>query len=402
MSDNFKIEDVAPETLDTRTSYAKDEEKIEIVSIPTIQLPNYDYGRSQEQIDYWTQIRNKPENPLFWTWIDSDLYISAWQTKILTAWVYNYNSIIIESGGTLTTDDTSGDFIIKSMLSSRIDGTIDFSSKNVSFRTSTTISTLAWEILTVWATGQWGNWGNWWTFFWPQASWGSAQNWYGGGGWGWEWWLTSDNHQNWWVGTNWGEPGTGWASITNVYGSPTTTNWAGNNGTWLGSGGGWSFATYTFVGNLTAWGGWTTDPITWVGTNWVNAAVNTTSRYGSAGGGGWGGWRPGRNWLNIFLYLNWLSGSGSILSNWENWKHAWDGWNWAWYLWFGQSGWGGGGGGGWSPWAIGLFYSWVSSSLTITNNIGTWWTGWSWAHNWWNGSDWASSSKIVKDISQLF
>jgi len=43
MSDNFKIEDVEVETTETRKKYSKDEEKIETISIPTIQTPDYKY-----------------------------------------------------------------------------------------------------------------------------------------------------------------------------------------------------------------------------------------------------------------------------------------------------------------------------------------------------------------------
>lgn len=58
--DAFKIEDISPETLDTRVSYKKDEEPIETIKQENIVLPSYDYGRSQEPLDYETQIRNKP------------------------------------------------------------------------------------------------------------------------------------------------------------------------------------------------------------------------------------------------------------------------------------------------------------------------------------------------------
>lgn len=43
MTDNFKIEDMEVETTETRKKYGKDEEKLETVTIQTIQIPNYQY-----------------------------------------------------------------------------------------------------------------------------------------------------------------------------------------------------------------------------------------------------------------------------------------------------------------------------------------------------------------------
>lgn len=58
--DAFKIEDIYPQTLETKTTYKKDEEPIETIRQENIVLPSYSYGRSQEPLDYETQIRNKP------------------------------------------------------------------------------------------------------------------------------------------------------------------------------------------------------------------------------------------------------------------------------------------------------------------------------------------------------
>lgn len=58
--DAFKIEDISQQTIETKTTYKKDDEPIETVRQENIVLPSYNYGRSQEPLDYETQIRNKP------------------------------------------------------------------------------------------------------------------------------------------------------------------------------------------------------------------------------------------------------------------------------------------------------------------------------------------------------
>lgn len=58
MTDNFKIEDMEVETTETRKKYGKDEEKLETVTIQTIQIPNYQYWSNQDTIDAKIGIRN--------------------------------------------------------------------------------------------------------------------------------------------------------------------------------------------------------------------------------------------------------------------------------------------------------------------------------------------------------
>jgi len=57
-----KIENISPENIDTRVSYSKDEIKIETVFPETIQIPSYEYGNWQQELDYNIAIRNWPSS----------------------------------------------------------------------------------------------------------------------------------------------------------------------------------------------------------------------------------------------------------------------------------------------------------------------------------------------------
>lgn len=119
MADLFKIEDISPETTSTKQSYSKNEEKIESVSMPNIQVPDYMYGNSQDTIDAWIAIRNLKSSTTdkkyciayksTTTTVDSsgtaivlDTYDtndsgmnSSWTITITKDWVYNINSCVV-------------------------------------------------------------------------------------------------------------------------------------------------------------------------------------------------------------------------------------------------------------------------------------------------------------------
>lgn len=56
-----KIEEVKVETIES-TSQPKWAEVIETIYPETIEVPNYDYGNSQNTLDYNIALRNKPTN----------------------------------------------------------------------------------------------------------------------------------------------------------------------------------------------------------------------------------------------------------------------------------------------------------------------------------------------------
>lgn len=65
-----KIEETSVETIADAGKTPKGEEKIESVSIPTVDVPNYEYGQSQNTLDFQLALRNKPANPVFGTGAD--------------------------------------------------------------------------------------------------------------------------------------------------------------------------------------------------------------------------------------------------------------------------------------------------------------------------------------------
>lgn len=72
-----KIEEVKVETIES-TSQPKGVEKIETIYPEVIEIPTYDYGNSQNTLDYNIALRNKPTN--WW------LTIQMWSFTITATW----------------------------------------------------------------------------------------------------------------------------------------------------------------------------------------------------------------------------------------------------------------------------------------------------------------------------
>lgn len=85
MADLFKIEDIGPETTSTKQSYTKNEEKIESVSMPNIQVPDYSYGNSQDTIDWAVSVRNITAPPKF-AILAGTYPASTWNFSITWVW----------------------------------------------------------------------------------------------------------------------------------------------------------------------------------------------------------------------------------------------------------------------------------------------------------------------------
>lgn len=107
------------ETLETKTTYSKNEIKIENLEIETIEVPEYNYGQSQNTLDYNKAIRNKPEQSgwkykvwsfditsawyltISWVWfrpkyLEIEWIYGWWYTKWKTDWTTT-NSIILDT-----------------------------------------------------------------------------------------------------------------------------------------------------------------------------------------------------------------------------------------------------------------------------------------------------------------
>ena len=114
MSDNFKITDMEQENIDTKTSYTKDDQKIENITLPTIPTPDYSYGNSQDSIDWWLWVRNIWSRHFVWSFINWSItlivpfkprtiscitygdwiwiaYFSSWAWGISDTWVITQN-----------------------------------------------------------------------------------------------------------------------------------------------------------------------------------------------------------------------------------------------------------------------------------------------------------------------
>ena len=109
MSDNFKIEDVEVETTETRKKYSKDEDKIETISIPIIQTPDYKYWASQDTIDAKVWVRNISSSIQFASleMSGSQTIPSATQTQITSFDTSgSYWSALTVSGQTIVVNTT--------------------------------------------------------------------------------------------------------------------------------------------------------------------------------------------------------------------------------------------------------------------------------------------------------
>lgn len=79
-----KEEIIKVETLD-KNSEVKWTEKIETIYPKTIDIPTYDYGNSQNTLDYDIALRNKPivwSNYKIWNWI----FTTTWSISITWLW----------------------------------------------------------------------------------------------------------------------------------------------------------------------------------------------------------------------------------------------------------------------------------------------------------------------------
>ena len=328
-----------------------------------------------------------------WDWSNGDLVVASGTTN-LTLWtVYNYSSISISAGATLSTAWADGTMKIKCKGTCTIDGTINLQWKGNDWNIwsgylfGKLSAVNVWTNGTVWAWATGGHGGTSWTALWGTP--GVAWSWYG---WWWGWWWTQSLTYDWWKGWAWWTPwGVWWSSQTTGHIGIdwwTSAGWSGWSG-W--SVAGWSGKWWDAYGN-----DWADQ--TWAAARWW----------------GWGGWWTiwvSLKWWNIILYASTFAWSGTINCNWSatNWGNGgkwgkwWDGnvglagwWGW-WWGW----GWGGWWGGWW--WAILLV--WWSNTFGWTTTVvkwspwtgGTWWAIWTWWANgwpwaWWDWSVWANWS----------
>jgi len=325
-------------------------------------------------------INIKELNIFGWDWSDWDLVILDTETVTLTAWQeYNYNSIDIQTGWTLTMTG-SWELKIKCINGCNIDWIIDIDWKWDNSDLITMFETLSpWSAWLWWAWGNWGNWEEWGSW----ASWWAEWSWYGWGGWG-GW---ADSSYSWWTWWTWWTPwGLGWAA--------KTSDWHWNP--W-GLSAGWSW------GNA-PWGSWASWP--WANAYWNNAVLWTDRL---SWGWGWGGWALWLSGWSLLIYAKYFGWNWTITSIWWNWWNWWnwnkwgatapDGWGW---------GWGGWGTGGWG-WVVCLYSENKIFSWTITVTWWAWWTWWVWwgstywqagqtGTTWWVWGTWNSANKLIKNI----
>lgn len=107
MSESFKITEISQETLSTKDTYSKDDQEIETMSVPTIDVPDYSYWGSQNTLDANIAIRNLNQSKKYclattttgtttWSYIDlnsydtNDTWMSATsnQITITKGWLY--------------------------------------------------------------------------------------------------------------------------------------------------------------------------------------------------------------------------------------------------------------------------------------------------------------------------
>lgn len=326
---------------------------------------------SETEIVFGVFYEDNDWNSIFWDWSDWDLVITSWNTVNLNLWqVYNYNSIDVQSGGTLSTTWSDGTMILKCKTTFNIDWNIDLKWKWNDGAISVVewwISATPWSGWTAW--DWWAGWTYWVAIGW---SWWTWWSWYGGG-WGWGWWNNVEDRGG-WDGWDWGYPWGLW---------------------WL------KWQPWNPWGTSAGWGGWwyTTRWWDWWDAYWQNWDTATDTTFW--GGWGWAGWELWSSWWNIIIYVKELSWSWSIDCSWWT---GWDGWNgWLGWRWWGGWGWGWAWWGGWCIWIIKQSESW-----SITKNVSWWsgWTGWSaWGSNtsvdpwnpwtdWTSWTDWQVSENI--------
>lgn len=354
---------------------------------------------------------------------DWDLVVASWTTNINAWQIYNFNSINIAWGATLsTTDDVNiitsdqANFIIKAKEMT-LDGVIDLSWKWYNpnsvdwwlvyssiffdrqdvvpndFYSETWISWLSWDWWTwanSWTPPNWSLWWNWWL--------GSRVAWWGG--WGWWAWVSWNNEAPWWDGAQW------WPTAWDWWASVTILAW----NTWAIPWNDWTFAS--------AWWGWAVwgntvrayDSISWqwwdaFWQDWWDATPDPFTFTTAQHWWGWGAWGRVRAWVTLLLSVADMLWSWTINLSGLNWQNWWDWWQWQ--RW---------GGWGWWAWWWGwgaLFSLWaVQSTIPYTVDVSAW-TGWLWwsawvgriangsiGQDWWDWTPWESKYiNVYKDIA---
>ncbi len=291
---------------------------------------------------------------VFGDWSDWDLIITSWTTNLNLNQAYQFSSINIASGATLSTTDTNWNMLIKCNWDVQIDWDIDLNGKSyLDFKSLFWIEISWWIWWTAW---RWWYWwtvdggdgtGEWWHSYMVYTNYYSKD--WGQWSW-WGWWgaVDEDEHSNWGIGT-------------------------------LTTGGNW----------------WSVSDATW-----------------------WKGGDPGERWLawwGLVLNCKNIELNGNIYLNWEDWWNWENGTNWtrsSTYETNAGGWWGGWGSGWWGGWFFILF---TPKDITLSNiyvNWGNWWIGglwWQWTagsdsnwDNWWDWQAGANGNIKFINVNKLF
>lgn len=337
---------------------------------------------------FWEQ---NPTPSIFGDWSLWDLTIANWETETLSLdTVYNYNNITVDSWGTLTFEESSGDVaIIKVKNTLTVNGTVTTSWLRSGYLTSRASIDSALLSLTEW--GDTGQWGLWWAggYLWGWGWWGAWWAWANWFGWGW-WWggarWSSASDRSWGAWWAWGTPaGTGWSSVSN--------SWTGQVW-WLSAWWSWGITRDAAAETWTSGAGANA-----YGNIWWNATITSGSQIWA-----WWGWwswnQPWANGLPLIIFAKFIAWTWTITTDWVEWWGAGAGWNaasgadgwWGWG-WWGWWGW------GWWAGSLGIIYFSESGSVTKTYFWwlwGTWGVGGSWAWSWfYSGPSWSNWSNWV-------